>query len=202
MLNNPRTRLLVGACALIAVPVLTALLVVQPMDRTTGENRIAVATTKTLNSTQGIRLAQLQAARANAGRLRTQVAVLDTALPKDPKLAAFLAELGQVSRRDGIAVTAFTSTVPTSTTAVAPQPAATSAAAGQTLTAAAAAAPGLTAVPVDIQVQGGVSGIREFVGDLQRGARLVAVDRLTITQKLGSGYTGDIAAHVYVLKAG
>lgn len=204
--------------AIVAVLVLSWVLGVQPALQQARTNNSARAAAAVLNQTQVAKLGTLTADQRNLTKLRSELAGATAAIPAAPSLSSFLGELNGLQDRYYVKVTGYTGGDVQAFGAAAAGTAPATAASGATPSASASPAPastqtstaptqvsatspsGLFAIPVQVTATGGYDNLVGFVGALQSGSRLFAVNKVSIAPtQAGREFTATYGGFVYVL---
>lgn len=166
-----RRNVVLFALAVVALALAFFFLVWRPQSTRISETEEQAIAAEQQRDQLRLEIARLKDLRDRAPELRQQVAKLDTALPSDPQLAAFILQVQDAANASGI-----------DWLSVSPSPPAAAAQAG----AAAEAAAEVLVVNVGMNVTGGYFQVQDFIVRIENLARAVRTDNLT----LGGGPRG------------
>lgn len=198
-MTKNRIQILIAIMALVILPVGTWLLGISPMQTQISDARSQTAAADALNNRHGATLDGLKSAASNLTALKSRLATLDAAVPTDPNIAVFLAEVGRLGKSCNVSVMGFTAGTEQATGAAATPASSTSAtAAPATSSGSTAAASATSSIPVTLQVQGTAKHVRAFVGALQSASRLFVVTSLSITSSSGSDFSAALSGNAFV----
>lgn len=218
-MTRNRLYLLGMVGAILAVLVLSWVVGVQPALQQARVNNSARGTAAVLNQSQMAKLTALTADQRNLAKLRVDLASATRAIPAAPSLSSFLGELNGLQDRYYVKVIGYTGgdaqafgaassappagAMPSSSATPAPVATPIPATSGAPTQVSATSPAGLFAIPVQVTATGGYANLVGFVGALQSGSRLFAVNKVTIAPvQAGGGFTATYGGFVYVLATG
>jgi Tfp pilus assembly protein PilO len=222
-MERNRLKMLAALLTGVAVLALGFVLGVQPQLTAASTASEQKASVDQQNATLSTGLATLKADSEKLPALKSELTELQTSVPSQATMPAFLSEISELAGASGTTVTGFTTSDAVAYAPAAPAAATTdSGATGSTTDAAAPAAPVATApelvtdpqitaanfssIPITVTIKGSYGQARDFLGKLQQGSRLFLVTNFASSGSSEGGSTTatpdqwTVGGLVYVLQ--
>jgi Tfp pilus assembly protein PilO len=222
-MERNRLKMLAALLTGVAVLALGFVLGVQPQLTAASTASEQKASVDQQNATLSTGLATLKADSEKLPALKSELTELQTSVPSQATMPAFLSEISELAGASGTTVTGFTTSDAVAYAPAAPAAATTdSGATGSTTDAAAPTAPVATApelvtdpqitaanfssIPITVTIKGSYGQARDFLGKLQQGSRLFLVTNFASSGSSEGGSTTatpdqwTVGGLVYVLQ--